>query len=134
MDAEVDPPPMYVGDYLHGAHWSAERRQSMDHDAPDFTASGTVIRFMWDYGVVVPLWDGDGLVPEEPQWLRRALGLSHSLIRDLSEWGNAMQNLDANPPLRTERAYDDLDQRARALVDRLQRELGARFTVKYKPW
>jgi hypothetical protein len=90
---------------------------------------------MWDYGVSVPLWtDGDGLLPEGPDWLRRALGLSDSLIDDLSEWGNAMEHLDASPPLRTEHAYRDLDQRARDLVARLQQELGSRFTVKYEPW
>ncbi|MEX0427777.1 hypothetical protein AB3X52_09115 [Nocardioides sp. DS6] len=107
----------------------------MDDLEPDFSVAGNVITFMWDYGAVVPLWcDGIGLLPEEPEWLRTALGLSNLLILDLSEWGNAMGHLDANPPLQTEEAHRDLDHRARALVNRLQQELGSRFTVRYKPW
>jgi hypothetical protein len=89
---------------------------------------------MWDHGVVVPLWDGDGLVPEEPEWSRRALGLSDGLIGDLTEWGNDMNHLDANPRLRTKDAYRHLDRRARVLVDRLREEVGSRFTIIYKPW
>lgn len=108
---------------------------STDFEDDDFTVAGDVIKFMWDYGVVVPLWtDGDGLVPEEPEWLRRALGLSDSLIEELGEWGNAMEHLDANPSLRTDQAYRELDQRAQGLVARLQQELESRFTVTYKPW
>ncbi len=102
--------------------------------AVGYTINGDTIRFMWDYGVEVPLWSEDRLLPEEPEWLRTVLGLSDLLVRDLSEWGRAMEALDANPRLRTERAYSELDQRARELVARLQRELGSRFSVKYQPW
>ena len=101
----------------------------------DFTVTGDRIRFMWDYGVVVPLWtEGDGLVPEEPEWLRAALGLSDPLIDDLRAWGTAMGHLDADSSLRTEQAYGDLDRQARALVVRVQQEVGPRFVVTYKPW
>ncbi|MFC7497446.1 MULTISPECIES: hypothetical protein [unclassified Nocardioides] len=105
-----------------------------DEELLDITVSGDVIRFMWDYTVAVPLWDREGLLPEEPTWLRQVLGLSEPLIRDLSSWGRAMNHLDENPSLRTEEAYRDLDQRARTLVDRLRREVGSRYVVKYKPW
>lgn len=136
-DVDRDPPPKYFGDYPDGAYWSAERRGPTDEsevDVEDFTIEGRVIRFMWDYGVRVPLWDGGGLLPEEPEWLRSALGLSDALSRDLREWGNDMETLDANPPLRTEQAYRDLDLRARGLVERLQHEVGSRFTIEYKSW
>lgn len=135
-NTEPEPPPEHFGDYRHGAYWSAYSQPGhAEPDEPDYTVDGDTIRFMWDYGVSVPLWtNGDGLLPEDPEWLRRALGLSDSLIDDLSEWGKAMSDLDANPPLRTEQAYRDLDQRGRDLVARLQHELGSRFTVKYKPW
>jgi hypothetical protein len=107
----------------------------VDDDALDVTVSGDVITFMWDYGVVIPLWtDWDGLLPAEPEWLRTALGLSDSLIHDLSTWGTAMGHLDADPPLRTAQAYRHLDQQARELVVRLRQEVGSRFTVTYKPW
>lgn len=125
---------MHLGDFPHGAYWSAERREPTEDDVDDYTVSGDVIRFMWDYTVVVPLWSEDGLLPEKPEWLRVALGLSDPLIHDLSEWGRAMNTLDGDPRLRTEQAYRDLDVRARELVERLQQEVGARFTVKYKPW
>ena len=31
--------------------------------------AGSVIRFMWDHGCVVPLWDVEGPLPEDPEWL-----------------------------------------------------------------
>ena len=74
------------------------------------------------------------MLPEEPDWLRTALGVSDPLIHDLGAWGNDMETLDANPPLRTEQAYRDLDLGARELVERLRQELGSRFTIEYKPW
>jgi hypothetical protein len=117
-------------------HWSAEPHASPspDDDGDDDGVRGDVIRFMWDYGVSVPLWEDDGLLPDDPEWLRRELGLSDGLIRDLTDWGSAMQALDAHPSRRTKRAYDELDHQARALVEELQAELGSRLTVTYQPW
>jgi len=98
------------------------------------TVTGDVITFMWDYGVQVPLWtDAEGLLPEEPEWLRRVLGLSDPLIADLTAWGRAMFRLDAHPRLRTAAAYRALDAQARRLVDLVGEELPERFTVTYRP-
>ena len=135
-DAGRESPPKHFGDYPHGTYWSAEPPADyVDDDVLDLVVTSDVIKFMWDYGVVVPLWtDGDGLLPEEPDWLRTALGLSDVLISDLSEWGTAMDHLDANPPLRTEQAYRDLDRQARELVGRIREEVGSRFTIVYQPW
>lgn len=131
---DQSPPLRYFGD-PYGAHWSVDPPAGfVNDDALDFTVEGDVIKFMWDHGVVIPLWDGNGLVPEEPEWSRKALGLSVALIQDLASWGNAMEFLDAKPPLRTEQAVRDLGQRAKELVQRLQQELAPRFSVKYKPW
>ncbi|WP_370289820.1 hypothetical protein [Nocardioides sp.] len=106
-----------------------------EFDELDFEIAGDTIKFMWDYGVVVPLWtEWEGLVPEEPEWLRRALGLSDPLIADLTAWGEAMQYLDSRPHERTDEAYRDLDLRARALLERVQQEVGDRFRVWYHPW
>jgi hypothetical protein len=129
-------PPPYLGDHPHGAYWSAVPLHSDDDsDAADATsASGSVIRLMWDYGVRVPLWDAEGLLPEEPGWLRVALGLSDPLVEDLRRWGLDMEELDANQEKRTEEAYADLDRRARDLARRLQDELGSRYRVDYRPW
>ena len=134
-DADRDPPPKYFGDYPDGPYWSAEGRKSAgDGRDEDFTICGEVIRFFWDYGVRVPLWDDSGLLSEDPVWLRAALGLSDLLVRDLASWGDDMEALDANPPLRTDQAYRELDERARTLVDRLRQEVGTRFTISYEPW
>lgn len=126
---------MHLGDYPDGAYWSAERPAATSEDEPvDHTVSGSVIRFMWDYGVRIPLWDAEGLLPEESEWLQEALGLSDPLIEDLRMWGEEMEALDASPRRRTTDAYEALDVRARALVQRLEEEFGARFSVKYRPW
>jgi hypothetical protein len=134
-DSRKGPPPRHFGDHPDGAYWSAD--PPGPHDLPDdddATVHGDTIRFMWDYGVMVPLWDGRGLLPSDPAWLRAQLGLSASLIDDLMAWGSAMGHLDGHPPLRTAEAFDDLDRRARGLAVRLQAEVGSRFTVRYEPW
>lgn len=95
---------------------------------------GDTIRFMWDYGVTVPLWDATGLLPDDRAWLGAALGLHGSIVDDLRTWGEAMENLDANPRLGTPKAYRDLDRQAKKLVARLQDELAGRFTVTYVSW
>lgn len=130
--SEDEPLSRYFGDYPNGSYWSAEPREVRDEDAPpDHTVSGTTIRFMWDYGVRVPLWDATGLLPDDPDWLRQTLGLSHPLIRDLTAWGHEMDSLDAPPSRRTQATYDALDLRARVLVRRLQEEIDSRFTIEY---
>jgi len=75
--------PRPAGDYPGGAHWSAVPAEPSDEAPEDYTVSGDVIRFMWDYGVSVPLWDREGLLPHEPDWLQRALGVSEHLIQAL---------------------------------------------------
>ena len=89
---------------------------------------------MWDYGVRVPLWDAEGLLPEDGEWLRGVLGLSDPLIEDLTTWGLDMDALDAAPSRRTTKAYEALDARARELVQRLRREVGPRYSVTYHAW
>jgi hypothetical protein len=135
MTNDDAPPPLHFGDYSHGAYWSAERPQDAEADEPaDYSVSGPVIRMTWDYGVRVPLWDAEGLLPEDPQWLRKVLNLSEGLIHDLSEWGLDMNELDAAPRLRTGSAYEALDLRARHLAQRLQVEIGSRYSIEYEPW
>ncbi len=134
-----DVPPPYLGDYPDGAYWSALPAESSDETPEDHEVSGDVIRFMWDYGVTVPLWDREGLLPHEPDWLRSALGLSEELVRALTAWGNDMNDADGTPwkrrsPEEWHQAYRDLDARARDLVEWLRRELDPRYRVTYKPW
>lgn len=83
--------------------------------------SGDRIAFFFDYGVTVPLWDEDGLLPDEPEWLERELGLSNELIAALVEWA-ARQDLPGP------RTVEDQDEEER-LFQRLQHELSPRFTA-----
>ncbi|WP_162794485.1 hypothetical protein [Nocardioides houyundeii] len=134
--------PPHLGDYPNGAYWSAVRVEPVtegEEDDYDVPPIGDVIHFMWDYTVNVPLWDAEGLLPEEPEWLRRQLGLGNKLIEALTDWGSRMNHLDGTPwgqksDAEWEQAYRDMDARARDLVERLRRELGTRYRVVYKPW
>lgn len=129
------PLPAHFGDNPHDAFWSAAPPPGAEADElVDRSISGPVIRMMWDYGVRIPLWDAEGLLPEESEWLREALGLSERLIDDLRRWGIDMSGLDAHPRRRTEEAYSGLDVRGRALAQRLQQEVGSSFNIKYHPW
>jgi len=65
------PPPLHFGDCPNGAYWSAEG--SPDNvEEESYEVSGTVIHFMPDDSVTVPLWDAEGLLPEEATWLNQA--------------------------------------------------------------
>jgi hypothetical protein len=95
-------------------------------DDDDYVVGGPVLRIMWDEGAG-PLWStGEGLLPDDPDWLKRALGLSDTLIADLLGWlreKDTAHRFHQSPP--------QLDDRAERLVGRLQAEVGSRFTVRY---
>lgn len=112
--------------------WTGGAPRSYERGAEQ--VEGTEIRFMWDYGVTVPLWDATGLLPDDQEWLGAALGLDGSIVDDLRAWGEAMENLDANPRLGTPKAFRDLDRQAKKLVARLEDELAGRFAVTYVSW
>ena len=66
-----DLPPPYPGD-PHGLHWAAYRPDGSVDDiaeGEDFTVEGTRLRIMWDEGAG-PLWGDEGLLPDDPEWLR----------------------------------------------------------------
>jgi len=135
VNDDEQPPPVHFGDHPHGAYWSAERPAEVDADEPvEHSVSGSTIDVMWDYGVRVPLWDAEGLLPENPAWLRDVLGLSEQLIADLGRWGREMTALDATPSRRTPEAFEALNGRGRELARRVQQEIGARYTVTYRRW
>ena len=123
--------PPYLGDYPNGAYWSAFRPDgSVDVDADeeeDLTVEGTRLRIMWDEGAG-PLWGDEGLLPDDPNWLRQALGLSDSLIADLLAW---VRDMDAARDRGQSQAL--LNPQALQLADRLQTEVGSRFRVRFHP-
>jgi len=125
-----DPPPPYLGDHPNGVHWSAVRPDASvddDAEADDFSVEGTTLRVMWDEGAG-PLWGEEGLLPDDPAWLRLALGLSGVLVADLLAW---MRDMDAARERRQSQA--PLDHRAVRLTERLQAEVGSRFRVTFHP-
>ncbi len=125
-----DAPPPHLGDHPNGAYWSAFRPDGSaddDAEAEDFTVEGTRLRIMWDEGAG-PLWGDEGLLPDDPDWLRHALGLSDSLIADLLAW---VRDMDAARDRGQSQA--PLDHRALRLADRLQTEVGSRFRVRFHP-
>jgi hypothetical protein len=80
----------YFGDYPHGAYWSAEVPQGAQ-DEESYEVGGTTIKFMPDDTVTVPLWDDDGLLPEDPLWLNTVLGLSPELVADIIAWSHRLE-------------------------------------------
>ena len=103
---------------------------------PDQIA-GDEIRLMWDYGVLVPLWDEHALLPEDPRWLRLVLHLSDELIDELTRWSQAVEAQAGEPRFESPEwrdASEALRRRGQALAEALQREVGSRYRVTYKPW
>ncbi len=127
------PPPLHFGDYPHGTYWSADTCPD-DVDEENYEVSGTVIRFMPDDTVTVPLWDAEGLLPEEPTWLNQALGLSAELVGDIAAWGEDWNAAGSGGQRFTHKEHRErqqrLDAEAEALVERLRAELPPGFTVK----
>jgi hypothetical protein len=90
----------------------------------DYSFDGTDIRPMWDEGAG-PLWStGEGPLPDQPEWLRRVLGLSDDLIVDLLAW---MRDMDT--AARFHQVPDSLRANAVRLVERLRVEAGDRWKV-----
>lgn len=108
----------------------ADRRVVTDEERDSYT--GAVLRIMWDEDAG-PLWGDFGLLGEEPRWMRRALGLSESLIDDLLTWKRDMTALHFGRP-----SVEDwqeqkrrLDDRGEALAARLKADVGTQFRVWY---
>lgn len=133
--------PLRLGDGSGGPYWSAE---PLPWTAADERAErarpvhGRLLRFMWDYGVRMPLWDDEGLLPEDDDWLRESLGVDRDLIRALRRWSLEMIEIDAAEPSddseeRTRR-YEQMDAAARDLVERLRDQVDGALTVAYERW
>ena len=130
---EREPPSPYFGDYPHGAYWSAitsDRKVAGVDDQPDYFVEGSELRVMWDEGAG-PLWGEAGLLPSDPQWLKRALGLSDALITDLLEWISDMTAQMQLPGAEWRQREQRLHTRGRELAERAQGEIGSRFRVWY---
>lgn len=133
---EPESPEPYFGDYPHGAYWSAIRPGAAEDHAVDDEEprpyEGHTLRIMWDEDAG-PLWGDEGLLGEDSNWMKRALGLSDTLIVDLLTWKRDMTTLHfGRQPVSD---WPDqkwrLDDRGDALAQRLEAEVGTRFRVRY---
>ena len=108
---------------VEGQGWYVPDPDERTPDQPldDTHLEGTKIAFFWDYGATVPLWDEDGLLPDDPEWLERELGLSRALVADLAAWA-AVQDRPGPPS-----AIDS--QEEERLFLRLQEELSPGLEV-----
>jgi hypothetical protein len=84
---------------------------------------GTHIRMMAEWSFTMPLWDADGPLPEDPDYLHRELGISRKLIADLAAWGTAWE-LD---PYSREYGTE-----GRRVFARSQTEISPRFSVSLR--
>ena len=133
---EPERPEPYFGDYPYGAYWSAIRPEGSEElvvdDVEHYSYEGTGLRIMWDEDAG-PLWGDEGLLGEDAQWMRRALGLSDALIDDLLTWKRDMTTLHyGRPPVHDwPEQKRRLDDRGGALAVRLNAEVGEKFRVWY---
>jgi len=98
---------------------------------------GTVIRFMWDEGLVgSPLWDEGGPLPDDATWMRERLGLTEQLAADLRQWGRDVYEVNFLAEIsgaEREAQLRRLDSEATTLVARLKDELPSGLTVRHRP-
>lgn len=131
MEDREAPAPCF-GHHPDGAYWSAVAPEGAPagDQADDYTVEGSELRVMWDEGAG-PLWGEEGLLPHDPEWLRRALGLSDSLVTDLLTWLGDMTARQAMPAAERRERGHLLDERGRELAERVQEEVGSRYRVRY---
>lgn len=135
MTEEAERPPTHFGEPSRGLYWSAVRPEGAEEpdvsDEEYYSYDGTILRIMWDEDAG-PLWGDGGLLGDDAEWMRRALGLSESLIADLLSWHHDMTALHLGPPVDDWREQgQQLDDRGHALAKRLQAEVGTAYKVWY---
>lgn len=122
-----EPPPDRMTSPDSRSGWyavpSGGHRPGNDDETWEGPSEGSLIRFMSEDTVDVPLWSEDGLIFVDGDELVREWGVSQELASDIVEWGRASQG-PATPKLDADAAH---------LIRRLQRELDYRFPIVYQP-
>jgi hypothetical protein len=77
---------------------------------------GARVAFFYDSGGG-PLWDENGELTSDPEWLRRELGLSDAFIADLLAWVSDRVRREPGPVSAAE------EQREERLFERFRKEL-----------
>lgn len=102
-----------------------------DDDYWEPPAEGSALRVMWDE-TAGPMWGDEGLLPEEPEWLRTALGLTESVVTALGNWMSDMTAFRFGPRTEDWQArQQQLNERGDELAKRVQEEVGPRYRVRY---
>lgn len=120
-----EPPPDRILSPDGRSGWYAfpPEGYSPDDERREGPRSGTLIRFMAEDSVEVPLWGEDGLIFVDAGEMIREWGISETLAEDLVAWGRASQAGDG----------PELDAEAARLIRSLNKELEHRFSIVYKP-
>jgi hypothetical protein len=92
---------------------------TVEHEHPE----GTIIRFMGEHTVLIPLWGPGGLMFSGPERLVDA-GIDPALAREVAQWGEDWQTLSGAP---------DLHLRAVELIERLRPAFDRWYTIVYQP-
>lgn len=97
----------------------------------DLQVHGVIRFWMPEDDVDFPLWDDDGLLPEEPELLESGLGISPALVADLQAWGARWNDTRPTPQAQADAGRELLRTEANALVERMRSELrvGLRVVV-----
>jgi hypothetical protein len=134
------PPPLHLGDYPHGAYWSADRagaeRLRDTPDRPPWVTSTPrsaenpyPLRMFAETGCDFALWGPLGEPPpttngiENAHQLEDVLPISASLRDRLLKWGRAYETFDLDGEEHDERGY--------YLSRELKLELGDLYSVTY---
>lgn len=84
---------------------------------------GTIIRFMGEHTVLIPLWGPGGLMFSGPEGLVRA-GIDPGLVLDVAQWGEDWQTRSGDP---------NMHLRAVELIQRLRPAFDRWYTIVYQP-
>ena len=97
-----------------------------------------VVQLMYDYGATTPLWDEGGLLPEDPDWLHTALGISAATVEAVTSWGTRAERIfnDRSGLSRAEERAeaDRLRAEGEELAERIRAELRPGPVLEYRPW
>lgn len=106
--------------------WYAFPPDGYDPEADDETwegpPDGSLIRFMAEVSVDVPLWGPDGLLFNDGDDLMIEWGVSQELAEDIVRWGRASSDGLQSPQLDAAR-----------LIRELAEQTGHRFRIVYHP-
>jgi hypothetical protein len=83
-------------------------------------------------GPGLPLWDDDGRLPDEPEFVIGVLGVSGALVADLVDWGDASEELVEGEAATFEERRNAHVAQGHELFLRLAQEVGHQYRLEYQ--